>query len=42
MEKEIFMAVKYKILAEETQPDGSVIVKIKRQYNNYDCGDYLK
>jgi len=34
--------VKYKILEESTQPDGSILVKIKRQYNNYDLGDYLK
>ena len=34
--------VKHKILEETTQPDGSILVKIKRQYNNYDCGDYLK
>lgn len=32
---------KYRIVAEEPQPDGSVIVKIKKQYNHYDCGDYL-
>ncbi len=32
---------KYKIVSEETQPDGSVVVKIKKQYNYYDCGDYL-
>ena len=32
---------KYKIISEEIQPDGSVIVKIKKQYNYYDCGDYL-
>lgn len=32
---------KYRILSEETQEDGSVIVKIKKQYNAYDVGDYL-
>lgn len=32
---------KYKLVSEEAQPDGSVIVKIKKQYNYYDCGDYL-
>lgn len=32
---------KYRILSEETQADGSVIMKIKKQYNHYDCGDYL-
>lgn len=33
--------IKHKIIAEETQPDGSIIIKIKRQLNNYDVGDYL-
>ena len=32
---------KYRIESEETQPDGSVIIRIKKQYNHYDCGDYL-
>ena len=32
---------KYKILDEETQPDGSIIIKIKMQYNNTPIGDYL-
>lgn len=31
----------YKILSEEAQPDGSLIVKLKKQYNSYDCGSYL-
>lgn len=31
----------YKVLSEETQPDGSLIVKLKKQYNAYDCGSYL-
>jgi hypothetical protein len=31
----------YKIIDEQTQDDGSVIVKIKRQLNKYDVGDYL-
>lgn len=31
----------YKVLSEETQPDGSLIVKLKKQYNTYDCGSYL-
>lgn len=33
--------VKYKIVDEQTQNDGSILIKLKRQYNNYDCGDYL-
>ncbi|MDO4556861.1 MAG: hypothetical protein Q4B70_17250 [Lachnospiraceae bacterium] len=32
---------KYKIVEEVTQPDGSIIIKIKKQYNNHDCGEYL-
>ena len=32
---------RYRIDAEEEQPDGSIIVKIRKQYNSYDCGDYL-
>lgn len=31
----------YKVLDETLQPDGSLIVQIKRQYNNYDIGEYL-
>lgn len=33
---------KYQIDSEEVQPDGSVIVKIRKQYNNYEVGDYFK
>lgn len=33
--------VKYKVVESENQPDGSVIVKIKKQYNHYDTGSYL-
>ena len=32
---------RYRIDSEEEQPDGSVIVKIRKQYNSYECGDYL-
>ncbi len=31
----------YKIVEETTQPDGSVIVKITKQYNTAPVGDYL-
>ena len=31
----------YKIVSEETQPDGSVIIKIIKQYNTTPVGDYL-
>lgn len=32
---------KYKITEESVQSDGSVIVKIIKQYNNSDVGEYL-
>lgn len=32
---------KYKIVDEEEQNDGSVIIKIKKQYNNSPVGEYL-
>ena len=32
---------KYKIVSEENRPDGSIVVKLKKQYNDHDCGDYL-
>ena len=32
---------RYKILEETTLPDGSVQIKIKKQYNSCDLGDYF-
>ncbi len=32
---------KYKIVSEETQPDGSVMIKIIKQYNTSPVGEYL-
>ncbi|MGM9605388.1 MAG: hypothetical protein ACI3XG_10025 [Faecousia sp.] len=32
----------YKILEESQQPDGSVVVKVIKQYNSTPVGDYLK
>lgn len=32
---------KYKIISEETQSDGSVMIKIIKQYNTSPIGDYL-
>ena len=32
---------KYKIVSEETQPDGSIMIKIIKQYNTSPVGDYL-
>ncbi len=33
--------VKYKILSEEVQPDGSIVIEIKKQYNASPVGTYL-
>ena len=32
----------YKIKEESTQPDGSIIVKVVRQYNDCPMGEYLE
>jgi hypothetical protein len=32
---------KHKIIAEKTQDDGSIIVKVKKQLSSYDVGEYL-
>lgn len=34
-------ATKYRILSETEQPDGSVIIEIKKQYNTSPVGTYL-
>ena len=31
----------YKVLEEQPQKDGSLLIRIKRQYNSYDTGTYL-
>lgn len=31
----------YKILSEETQADGSIVIEIKKQYNTSPIGNYL-
>ena len=33
--------VKHRIVSEETQPDGSVVMKIIKQYNASPTGEYL-
>ncbi len=33
--------VRYKILEQQAEPDGSVLIRIKRQYNNHDCTEYM-
>ena len=32
---------KYKIVEENVLPDDSILIKIKKQYNSCDVGDYL-
>ena len=31
----------YRILEKTEQPDGSLLVKLKTQYNSYDCTPYM-
>lgn len=33
--------IKYQIIEETIQEDGSIIIKIKKQMNSYDVGNYL-
>lgn len=33
---------KFQIIGEEEQPDGSIILHIKKQYNNHNCDEYMK
>ena len=32
---------KYQITDEAEQPDGSIVIHIKKQYNNHKCGSYM-
>ena len=32
---------KYQVVEEQRLEDGSLLIKIKKQYNNYDCGEYM-
>lgn len=32
---------RYRVEEEQLQPDGSIVLRIKKQYNSYPCGDYL-
>ena len=32
---------KYLVVEEQRLEDGSLLIKIKKQYNNYDCGEYM-
>ena len=31
----------YRILEKTRQEDGSIVVKLKKQYNHYDCSPYM-
>ena len=33
---------KYRIISEDRQTDGSIIIQIKKQVNDYDVGKYLE
>lgn len=33
--------VKYNVRGETALPDGSIMLSIAKQYNSYDCGNYL-
>lgn len=33
--------IKYRILEETTAGDGTIVLRLKRQYNDYPTGDYL-
>ena len=33
---------RYQILDEAEQPDGSIVIHLKKQYNHYDCGEYIQ
>lgn len=33
--------IPYKVLSESAQPDGSVLLRLKKRYNQYSLGDYL-
>ena len=32
---------RYMILDESEQPDGSIVVHLKKQYNSYNCDEYM-
>lgn len=32
---------KYQIVEEAEQPDGSIVIHVKKQYNHYNCDEYL-
>lgn len=34
--------IKFQIIDEKEQPDGSIIIHIRKQYNKHNCEEYLK
>ena len=32
---------RYQIVDEAVQPDGSILLRIKKQYNSYNCDEYM-
>ena len=34
--------IPYKVVSETAHPDGSVVIKLKKRYNQYGLGDYLE
>lgn len=32
---------RYQILGEAEQPDGSIVIHLKKQYNSYSCDEYI-
>ncbi|SMC81834.1 hypothetical protein [Papillibacter cinnamivorans] len=34
--------IQYKIIEETVQPDDSILLKLKRQFNDYSCGEYME
>lgn len=32
---------RYKVVDESVQPDGSIMLRLKKQYNSYNCDEYM-
>lgn len=37
----VHRGIRHKILSEQVQPDGSIIIRIAKQYVHHDVGDYF-
>ena len=33
---------RFQIVSEDVQPDGSIILRLRKQYNNYSCEEYME